>query len=472
MRNKIAPFTIGLPLLLVILFSSCRKRSFDNYLIFTQVPTLYNNQDSIESWINIRNAQIVALNPAKAGSEPVILTGDFFSARSPEISYDAQYMLFTARKTENDPWQIYEMDLKGFKVRQTIISSDDCIDPSYLPGGRMVFGRLLKNDSLKSVQCLFTCNIDGSDIRRITFNPYTYSSTSVLNDGRILTLSQKVYPEYGDKILMVLRPDGTKADMFYKSEQENTIVGKVHETSTGKILFIESVDNNGLTGKLVSINYASPLHSRTDLSSLNKGDFRSVFPLSSGTLLVSWRKSESENYGLFDFDMGDMRVGKAIYSLTDHDIIEVVKVTSHERPRKLPSEVDMGVKTGLLLCQDINFHDVAGSGNPSYPQATSIQVMGIDTSMGVVKVMKDGSFYLKVVADTPFRILTLDDRGNVVHSSCDWIYLRPNERRGCVGCHEDHEQVPDNRQPLAVLRNPFLIPVHLDEITEKEIDLE
>ena len=40
--------------------------------------------------------------------------------------------------------------------------------------------------------------------------------------------------------------------------------------------------------------------------------------------------------------------------------------------------------------------------------------MGIDSILGLVKVEEDGSFYLKVIADIPFRIRTLDKDGNVM----------------------------------------------------------
>ena len=56
-------------------------------------------------------------------------------------------------------------------------------------------------------------------------------------------------------------------------------------------------------------------------------------------------------------------VGKVIYADKEYDVLEAVVTGIHDRPKKLPSEVDMGVKTGLLLCQDINFmnHDPQNS---------------------------------------------------------------------------------------------------------------
>jgi hypothetical protein len=98
--------------------------------------------------------------------------------------------------------------------------------------------------------------------------------------------------------------------------------------------------------------------------------------------------------------------------------------------------------------------------------------MGIDSSLGVVQVEEDGSFYLKVMADKPFRIQTIDKNGHVLQGPCGWIWLRPNERRGCVGCHEDHEMVPENRVPLAVKILPVTIPVHISNVVEKKVSLE
>jgi hypothetical protein len=190
-------------------------------------------------------------------------------------------------------------------------------------------------------------------------------------------------------------------------------------------------------------------------------------------LLVSYRPSETERYALYEFDTVKKLLGNAIINTSDHDILEAVVVGKHERQKRLPSEVDMGVKTGLLLCQDINvLNTLPGNSNSTNTKATKIEVIGIDSSLGVIQVENDGSFYLKVKADTPFQIRTLDDNGRVLGQPCGWIWLRPNERRGCVGCHEDHEQVPGNRVPLAVKKLPVNVPVQISNVKEKKVLLE
>ena len=72
----------------------------------------------------------------------------------------------------------------------------------------------------------------------------------------------------------------------------------------------------------------------------------------------------------------------------------------------------MGVKTGQLLCQNINVTELDALGtNMAFEKADRIEIIGIDSSLGVVNVEKDGSFYLKVAADMPFTLKTYERRG-------------------------------------------------------------
>ncbi len=294
-----------------ILFSSCKEKAMDGMIIFTQVPEKPQDINFVtgNSWRYIPQARIVALNTNKDEASLKVLTADYYSARSPEISADGQYLLFTAQKKQNDPWQIWEMNLASSKTRQVTSSLENCIDPAYLPGNRLVFSKSAVNDSLKAGHSLYTCNLDGSNIKRITFNPHTYFASTVLKDGRVLTISRQLFPARQDPVLMILRPDGTKMEMFYKGISGSTLLSGGWETMNGKILFIESDTNSTGGGDVISINYNRPLHSRVNLTAGIAGDFNSVFPLQSGKLLVSYRKSEADRYALYEFDPDSKTVG-------------------------------------------------------------------------------------------------------------------------------------------------------------------
>jgi hypothetical protein len=176
---------------------------------------------------------------------------------------------------------------------------------------------------------------------------------------------------------------------------------------------------------------------------------------------------------LYEFDPDKRSLGQEVFSDPDYNVTDAVLVEEYEKPKKLPSEVDLQVKTGLLLCQDLNFMGLqVPENNSDTRKASRIEVLGVDTTYGVVEAERDGSFQLKVMADTPFRIKTLDEKGNTVSGPCSWLWLRPNERRGCIGCHEDPELVPENKVSLAIRKPPVTIPVHITEVKEKIVELE
>jgi len=458
-----------------MIITSCKGKSVKNgMLILTEAPGNIQPPDYLSgiSWRYLPGARISAFMSEKPASKKV-LTEDFYSACFPDISYDGRFMLFTAQQNEGDPWQIWEMELRNLKSRKITSLAENCTDPAYLPGGRMTFSRLTVNDTVKSAHCLYTCNLDGSGLRQISFSPAANFATTVLKDGRLLTISRQLDHGRGDPMFMVLRPDGTKADMFYTGEAGTTITGNACETSDGKIVFIES-DNETLSKKnIISIKYNRPLHSRVNLTSGINGDFQYALPIKSDKYLVSCRNSDSELFALYEFDPEKKTLGKIVSSDPGYNIIDVVEAEEYERPKKLPSEVDMHVKTGLLLCQDVNvLRFQPGTGKSSVLRASMIEVLGVDSTYGVVAVERDGSFQLKILADKPFRIQTLDEDGHVLNGPSSWLWLRPNERRGCVGCHEDPELVPENMKPLAVKKAPVIIPVNLTQIKEKTVELE
>jgi hypothetical protein len=416
--------------------------------------------------------QIVSIDPQKPESSLQVLSKEFYSAKSPAISYDGNFMLFSGKLKQNDAWQIWEMNLENLKARQLTDSKENFTDPAYLPVGRFIYTRHSAVDSLKADEAIFTCKLDGTDRKRITYDPFRYHGSNVLNDGRIITITRQKFPEDGNAKLMVMRPDGTKSELFYRASEGNELSGPGFETTSGRVVFIESEKSNQDKGSLISISYNRPMHSRVNLSSGIEGEFRAVCPQSSGKLLVSFRKTTTDRYALYEFDSENKSLGKIIYKSSDFDVLEVVKATSHPRPRKMPSEVNPVIKTGLIMCQDINLYDnPLNSSSSALAKVSRIEIMGTDSSLGVFKPMKDGSFYLKVVADKPFRIRSLDEDGKVVRE-CDWIWLRPNERRGCAGCHEDQDIVPDNRISLAVKKAPIGIPVHVNKIIDEMIDTE
>jgi hypothetical protein len=477
MRFKTFYFIVAAATVLSLSFilDSCGKRSMEGMVIVTQVRDLNVNPNLLtgESWRFIEGSQLYAIDPKVKSSSPLLLSGKFFSACSPSVSFDGKNLLFSGQEKQGEPWQIWEMELGSGKTRQITTGKESSFDPAYLPGEKIVFSRTMKNDSLKSSHTLFTCKTDGSGLTRITYNPHSYFASSVLADGRLLSISRQVFPETGKSLLMVMRPDGTKCELFYESGDRSDIITRASETADGRIVFVESDTLQKDHRRLVSVKYNRPLHSHTDLSASLSGDLWSASPDPTGKLLVSFKPKGSSKYGLYNFDPEKQALGEAVWMSGDANVLEAVIVKAHERPRKLPSEVDNGVKTGLLFCQNIEITGLTSPENMFLGKgADRIEIIGVDSTLGVVEVAEDGSFYLKMTANMPFRIRTMDASGKTVSGPGSWIWIRPNERRGCTGCHEDQEMVPANRVAMAVKLNPVAVPVHVSGVKEKKVELE
>lgn len=453
--------------LITIYLTSCGSRLAEDTILFTRVPAERSELLEDEIIHHYPGAQIVAIHPDRPGRSETILSSEFYSACSPFLSYDARRILFTAQQKEDDRWQVWEMDLKNGTSRQITDFDESCSGPAYLPGDRLVFSRQMPDEGFGSAWALFTMNLDGTDLNRITFQPHCDYPATILRDGRVLMLSRQLYPEAGDLMYLAMRPNGTKAELFYMGTENSMLGSQAYETLDGYVYFIERENGKDHNADLVSVHQNRPLYSKINHTSELSGSFYSAFPLSSWDLLVSYRSPEAKTAGLYYFSVMERSLGESIIDYSDYHVLEPVLIEAYTRPRHLPDEVNKMESTGQLFCQNINVTAIPHDNILSDPEkASMIEVLGMDESMGIVPVDEDGSFYLKIIADTPFRLQTLDNSGHVVNGPSGWLWLRPFERRGCVGCHEDPELVPKNFVPLAVKKQPVSIPVEgTQEIT-------
>jgi len=86
--------------------------------------------------------------------------------------------------------------------------------------------------------------------------------------------------------------------------------------------------------------------------------------------------------------------------------------------------------------------------------------------LGTVPLAADGSFAVEVPADRFLHLQVLDSDRYVVGNQLLWMYVRPGESKGCVGCHERPDTGADLQRkfPLAALgRPPALLPTGDDQ---------
>jgi HEAT repeat protein len=122
--------------------------------------------------------------------------------------------------------------------------------------------------------------------------------------------------------------------------------------------------------------------------------------------------------------------------------------------------------TGVFFCQNARLtrnttagwshvraiRVLAGKGLTMRSSHSYIVHAGNETvELGTVPLAPDGSFAVEVPADTPIAFQAVDAEGRSELNEMSWIYVRPGEQRGCVGCHSSRQEAPSPATPDGML---------------------
>ena len=420
----------------------------DGAIVFTEVAP-GGAHSANAAW----TSRIVMLDPARADMPPRVLTQGFHAARNPAVSHDGRRLLFVGKRQPADAWQVWEGSLTGGRPHPVAADVRVPRHPAYLGDGRIVFSAR-GGAGADTMPALFTAELDGTNLTRITYHPGPEVAPVVLRDGRVLYVSRVGDPGATTDRLMVVRYDGTASQLFYEHPAAGRVLGRAWETYDGRVVFAEAAAS-GAAGELVAVSQDRPLHSRAVLGDTLDGTITSAYPAADGGFLLAYRPAGGERVGLYEFrpETGALAL---LADGADGDVAEPVMVTPRPRPKVFVSVVDQASASGTLFCLDAHLTD--GRVSQGRPRSTTLQVWGAAGLLGETPLEPDGSFHIELAANTPVRLATVDKRGRVVRGPSDWIWVRPNEKRGCIGRHEDRELAPSNRVPLATEKPAAQIP--------------
>ena len=431
----------------------------------------------------------------EGGSTTRILTEGFHSACDPEVSFDGRRMLFSARKAPADDWNIYEMELGDGSVRQITRNLGDCRQPVYQgshytivadePWYQITFvsdraGELEEHAPVRSTS-LYSCRLDGTDVRRLTFNPSSDMGPTVLPDGRLLFSSrQRSGLEWGPEGrvgLFASQSDGIDYAVF-SADEGRRVKLMPSVTPDRLVVFVESDDSawDG-AGNLASVSLRRNLHSYRPLTAEGDGWFIFPSPLPDGKVLASRRPTDgSGSYAVVRVDPRSGEV-EAVFDDPDRHDIQARIVSARPEPDGRSSVVTDTNPNGVFYGLNVYESDLGENG--WIPRGTPVRLRvleGIPRTeldapppgippllprriLGVVPVEEDGSFNVEVPANIPIQLQLVDEDGMALRS-CSWIWVRNRETRGCIGCHEDGERTPDNRfvKALAKPSIPLTLP--------------
>jgi hypothetical protein len=194
-------------------------------------------------------------------------------------------------------------------------------------------------------------------------------------------------------------------------------------------------------------------------------------PLQANQVLVSRRSATGGgNYGVFCYD-ADRGQCELIFDSPDFHDVQAVLAKPRNRPDGHSTVVtttnDFGTFYGLNCYTTDTIRDghikqgdvkrvrfiegVVRTATQSSAKGAAQGPFIPRRLVGEAPVETDGSFNVIVPADTPLLLQTLDEHGLAL-GNCGWIWVKPKETRGCIGCHENPELAPENEFVLALRR--------------------
>ncbi len=370
-----------------------------------------------------------------------VISQGFFAAADPDVSWDARRILFAGKKTSREPWQIFEMTLATGAVRQLTRMSADCRQPVYQS---KIFSLDIPDPWLQAAfvsgGALYTVKFDGTLRQRITFTPWEEFNPAMLPDGMMVFASKQ-----GPRTqLMAVNLDGTDYSLYVPGES----LREPAATTDGKLVFVEGA------GALASVDLLRPLKTKRTLTSPADGIFSSPSALPGGRLLVSWRPDGKSPAGVYRFQPSN-KTKVPVYVKPGASATQAKAVLPRPEPDGRGSVVIEDAGWSRLYCLSVFTTDEPArirpgvewrlrvfTGSPSNP-----------VKIGDLRIEDDGSFHLDVPPNTPLKMELVNRAGQVVRAS-SWVYARPKENRGCIGCHEDPELTPENREAKALIRKP------------------
>ncbi len=450
----------------------------------------------------IEGGRIVLLDRSGAVT---LLTSEFVSSSDPSLSYDGKKVLFTGKRERHEPWNVWEMDIDGTNKRQLTSGFGNCIQPRYLAKSAITPPEFEdkvrwiafvsdgaaqldeRGDGLSTAlyaQSLEPIQSRGIVRRRCTFNLSSDFSPTVISDGRIVFTSHQPGvgggPARGVYPLFVSNWDGTVVSIFVGGFEGGILKTMACETPDRRVVFVESAGETADgSGQLAAISFKRPLHSHEVLSK-GIGLYRAPLALPDGRLLVSYTNGR-DSRGIYQFDFASGGAGRRIHSDPKWDDMQAVAVVERPEPQGLLSAVVDSEKTADLQCMNVYDSDLPNAaaikkgevksvrfieGEPlpvseGSGEGRGVAVRSSRRILGEVPVEPDGSFYVRLPADTPFQVQTLDESGMVLQSQRGWIWVRRGTSRGCIGCHENKELAPENRATQALIKiqpHSLLVP--------------
>jgi hypothetical protein len=190
----------------------------------------------------LSGGRLVKLEPPSADGKLTVLTSDPMFATADVMSYDLSFdalsVVFSAKLTAGDHYNIFSMNLDGTNLKQLTDGANDYVYPMYLPGGRIYFTTNLnvENEPLSqtfsadskqfrdeyeraTTAQVGTMNLDGTNMQLGPRNVSHRVSPSLLPDGHVLYTEWRHMGGVNDGHLRMMNGDMTTMREAFGGEE-------------------------------------------------------------------------------------------------------------------------------------------------------------------------------------------------------------------------------------------------------------
>jgi len=434
----------------------------------------------------------------------------------PELSFDAQRVLFCFKPHDEKSFHLYEINLDGSGLRQLTDGDYDDIDPIYLPDGHIMFTTTRGNTYVRCGPYIYSyvlarCDADGRNVYLISTNSEPDFVPALLHDGRV------VYSrwEYSDKdqnrvqSLWTTNQDGTGTAVLWGNQsiwpdhlaEPRPIPGTTrvmftgvghHNWFNGSIGIVDPRRGTDYPHGLTRVTWdlpwgevGSPPGDRCESPGYHaSGRFKGylgAYPISEQDFLVS-AKGKDDKFRVYLMDVHGNR--ELIYEGM-HNAWYPIPVKPRPCPPRQPDRVvwpgtgkdRKPTKPGLFYNADV-YQGVPelARGSVKYlrvfqqdaktystwkktfafsgPPVSAVQSEAVKRIVSVVPVEADGSVYFEAPAGESLYFQLLDEDYRALHTMRSFTGVLPGERRSCVGCHKMQGAAPPVKPGLALRRLP------------------
>ncbi len=435
----------------------------------------------------------------------------------PDLSWDAQRVLFCFKPHNEKSFHLYEIGIDGGEPRQITYGPYDDLDPIYLPDGEHILFSTTRGHTY--VRCMPPTNaypLARTDLRGE--NIYIVSRAnepdylpSVMDDGRVLYTRW----EYTDKplwraqSLWTMRPDGTQVSVFWGNQSVWPDLLKDARGIPGsdRVMFTGSAHHGWFSGSVgiidprIGLNFpdgltkvtadvewpecgngpVDPVESERYHSSGQYWGYYSPYPLSEKDFIVSASRN-----GKFVLYLMDVEGNRELIYEGAHNVLHALPVRPRPVPPILGDTVDWPTREtrdhptpGMLYSDNVHEglpEEVQGRAkylriltiqHKTYtywhkrpyastgPVVSMVQSEGVKRVLGTVPIEPDGSVSFEAPSGVALHFQILDENHRALQTMRSFTGVMPGERRGCLGCHEMHSRTPAySGTSMAVQREP------------------